>query len=97
MKRVYKMVQVFSYMFIKILTIMHIEIDYLSMSRGFTGEPLYYDILRAAISHHIKDNSNRYKDFILGILKTIFQKCIYMEYEMKLWNSSFQWDLQCKR
>ena len=29
------------------------------MSRGLTGEPWYYDILRAVIAQHIEDNSNR--------------------------------------
>ena len=31
-----------------------------AMSRGLTGEPWYYDTLRAAIAQHIEDNSNRY-------------------------------------
>ena len=39
---------------------MQIETDYLELCH-FTGEPWYYDTLRAAITQHIQDNYNRYK------------------------------------
>ena len=44
------------------------------MSRGLTGEPWYYDTLRAPIAQHIEDNSNRYKDFIVGNLGDCISK-----------------------
>ena len=44
------------------------------MSRGLTGEPWYYDTLRAAIAQHIEDNSNRYKDFIVGNIEDYISK-----------------------
>ena len=44
------------------------------MSRGLTGKPWYYDTLRAAIAQHIEDNSNRYKDFIVGNIEDYISK-----------------------
>ena len=45
-----------------------------AMSRGLTGEPWYYDTLKAAIAQHIEDNSNRYKDFIVGDIEDYLSK-----------------------
>ena len=45
-----------------------------AMSRGLTGEPWYYDTLRAAIAQHIEDNSNKYKDFIVGNIEDYISK-----------------------
>ena len=44
------------------------------MSRGLTGEPWYYDTLRAAIAQHIEDNLNKYKDFIVGNIEDYISK-----------------------
>ena len=41
------------------------------MSRGFTGEPWYYDTFRAAIVQHIEDNSNTAK--ITSFSESIFR------------------------
>ena len=34
----------------------------------------YYETLRAAIAQHIEDNSNRYKDFIVGNIEDNLSK-----------------------
>ena len=67
------------------------------ISRRLTGEPWYYDILRTVIAQHIEDNSNRYKDFIVGNIKDNLLKISRNGVGWKLWNSSIQQNLQCKR
>ena len=44
------------------------------MSCEFTFESLYYDTLRAVIAQHVEDNSNKYKDFIVGNIEDNLSK-----------------------
>ena len=44
------------------------------MSWGLTSKPRYYDTLSAAITQHIEDNLNRYKDFIVGNIEEYSSK-----------------------
>ena len=55
-----------------------------AISRGLTGEPWFYDKLRAVIVQHIEDYSNQYKIIIVENLKTVFQKWVEMEFRVEI-------------
>ena len=54
------------------------------MSRGLIGEPWYNDTLRAAIGQHIEDNSNRYRNFIVGNIEDYLSKSVEMEFRVEI-------------
>ena len=68
------MAQVLSLMFIQRFTSIQMETEYLERCQEGSQRTMINDTLRAAIAHHIEDNSKRYKDFTVGNIEDYLSK-----------------------